>query len=173
MHPLQSLSRFRQLILLVIVFAAGVGLYATVFDRPAAPPAHFVSLAGDRVAMNELRGKVVLIEFWATDCATCVKEMPQLVATYNKYHAHGFETIAVAMKYDPPNYVLAYNDRHRLPFKVALDPMGELARAFGDVRLTPTTFLVDKRGVVVARMLGARDFARLHALIEEKLKEPA
>jgi peroxiredoxin len=77
------------------------------------------------------------------------------------------------MKYDPPNYVLAYNDRHRLPFKVALDPMGELARAFGDVRLTPTTFLVDKRGVVVARMLGARDFARLHALIEEKLKEPA
>lgn len=132
----------------------------------------FVSLAGERVAMNDLRGKVVLIEFWATDCATCVKEMPQLVATYNKYHAQGFETIAVAMKHDPPNYVLAYNNRNRLPFKVALDPMGELARAFGEVKLTPMTFLVDKRGAVVARMLGERDFARLHALIEEKLKEP-
>lgn len=172
MHLLQSLSRFRQLILLVIVFATGLGLFAIVFDRTAAPSVTFISLAGERIAMNDLRGKVVLIEFWATDCATCVKEMPQLIATYNKYRAQGFETIAVAMKHDPPNYVLAYNDRNRLPFKVALDPMGELARAFGDVRLTPMTFLVDKRGAVVARMLGARDFARLHALIEEKLKEP-
>ena len=121
--------------------------------------------------MNDLRGKVVLIEFWATDCATCVKEMPQFVATYNKYHARGLETIAVAMKYDPPNYVIAYNDRHRLPFKVALDPMGQLAAAFGEVQFTPMTFVVDKRGAVVARMVGARDFAHLHALIEEKLKE--
>jgi peroxiredoxin len=167
------MTRFRRLILLVIAFAAGLALFAVIFDRTPAPPVTFVTLKGERIAMNSLRGKVVLVEFWATDCATCVKEMPQLVDTYNKYRARGFEAIAVAMKYDPPNYVIAYTDRNRLPFKVALDPMGELAKAFDDVKLTPTTFVIDKRGAVVARMLGERDFARLHALIEEKLKEPA
>lgn len=167
-----TMIRFRRLILLGIAFAAGLLLFAVVFDRGTpAPPVTFVSLKGERIAMNDLRGKVVLIEFWATDCATCVKEMPQLVATHDKYHAQGFETIAVAMKYDPPNYVIAYTDRTGLPFKVALDPMGELAKAFGQVKFTPTTFVVDKRGTVVARMLGERDFARLHTLIEEKLKE--
>jgi peroxiredoxin len=166
------MTRFRGLILLVIAFAAALLFFAVGFDRTPAPPVTFVSLKGERIAMNDLRGKVVLIEFWATDCATCVKEMPQLVTLYNKYQGQGFETIAVAMKYDPPNYVIAYTDRNGLPFKVALDPMGDLAKAFGDVKLTPTTFVVNKRGSVVARMLGERDFARLHTLIEENLKEP-
>jgi peroxiredoxin len=159
-------------ILLAVALAAGVTVFALRFERAAAPPVTFVSLTGERIAMSGLRGKVVLVEFWATDCATCVKEMPQLVQTYEKYRAQGFEAIAVAMKYDPPNYVIAYAKRNGLPFTVALDPTGELAKAFGEVKLTPTTFLIDKQGRIGARMLGERDFARLHALIEERLKDP-
>lgn len=165
------MSKARNLILLVVAAAIGLALYGILFDRTPAPPVTFVSLKGERIAMADLRGKVVLIEFWATDCSTCVKEMPQLVATYDKYRAQGFETIAVAMKHDPPNYVIAYTEKNGLPFKVALDPVGELARAFGDVKFTPTTFVIDKRGAVVARILGERDFARLHALLEEKLED--
>lgn len=165
------MSKARNLILLVVAAAIGLALYGILFDRAPAPPVTFVSLKGERIAMADLRGKVVLIEFWATDCSTCVKEMPQLVATYDKYRAQGFETIAVAMKHDPPNYVIAYTEKNGLPFKVALDPVGELARAFGDVKFTPTTFVIDKRGAVVARIRGERDFAKLHALVEEKLKE--
>jgi peroxiredoxin len=97
--------------------------------------------------------------------------MPDIVATYKKYQAQGFETIAVAMRHDPPNYVLNYTEKNRLPFKVALDPMGELAKAFGEVKLTPTTFIIDKQGKLVMRILGEPDFAKLHALLEEKLKE--
>ncbi len=162
-------------VILIVTAAAAIGMAAygiLLFDRTAAPQVTFVSLKGERIAMSDLRGKVVLVEFWATDCATCVKEMPQVVATYNKYRASGFEIIAVAMRYDPPNYVINYAERNAVPFKVALDPMGELARAFGDVTLTPTTFVMDKRGNIVSRILGERDFARLHALLEEKLKEP-
>jgi peroxiredoxin len=114
---------------------------------------------------------VVLVNFWATDCVTCIKEMPDITATYNKYRAQGFETIAVAMRHDPPNYVLNYVDKNKLPFTVALDPMGELAKAFGEVKLTPTTFVIDRQGKVVTRILGEPDFAKLHALLEEKLKE--
>ena len=88
--------------------------------------------------------------------------MPKLVETYRKHRDRGFETIAVAMSYDPPNYVIHYAEKNALPFKVALDPVGDIARQFGDVRLTPTTFVIDRRGIDRealcrrARLRGAR-----------------
>ena len=162
----------RNLILAVVVAGAVAFAAFTIWSaKPAAPAVTFVSLQGEKITTAGLRGKVVLVNFWATDCVTCVREMPEIVATYNKYQAQGFETIAVAMRHDPPNYVLNYTEKNKLPFKVALDPMGELARAFGEVKLTPTTFIIDKQGRLVMRILGEPDFAKLHALLEEKLKE--
>jgi peroxiredoxin len=161
-----------KLILAVVVAGAfAFAAYAIWSAKPAAPLVTFVSLQGEKITTADLRGKVVLVNFWATDCVTCVKEMPAIVATYNKYRAQGLETIAVAMKHDPPNYVLNYTEKSKLPFKVALDPMGELAKAFGEVKLTPTTFIIDRQGRMVMRILGEPDFAKLHALLEEKLKE--
>lgn len=162
----------RNLILAVVVAGAVAFAAFTIWSaKPAAPQVTFISLQGEKITTAGLRGKVVLVNFWATDCVTCVREMPEIVATYNKYQAQGFETIAVAMRHDPPNYVLNYTEKNKLPFKVALDPMGELARAFGEVKLTPTTFIIDKQGKLVMRILGEPDFAKLHALLEEKLKE--
>jgi peroxiredoxin len=157
----------------ILILAAAVWLAACGADSGGmpAPQVKFVSIKGEEVLTSELRGRVALINFWATDCVTCVREMPQIVATYEKYRARGFETIAVAMRHDPPNYVIAFAERHKLPFKVALDPMGELAKAFGDVKLTPMTFVIDRRGRIAARILGEPDFAQLHRLIEEKLEE--
>lgn len=151
----------------VLVFAAA--MLATA--KPAAPQVTFVSIQGEKITTADLRGKVVLVNFWATDCAVCLREMPHITATYDKYRAQGFETIAVAMRHDPPNYVLHYAGSNRLPFKVALDPMGELAKAFGDVKLTPTTFIIDRQGRVVQRIVGEPDFVRLHRLLEDRLKE--
>lgn len=145
---------------------------AAVFMRaPTAPQVAFISLGGEEITSAGLKGRVVLVKFWATDCVTCVKEMPDMVRTYNRYRHRGFEFIAVAMQHNPPNYVIEYAEVNRLPFKVALDPMGELARAFGNVVLTPTTFVIDKRGNIALKISGAVDVARLHALLEEKLKE--
>ncbi len=155
----------------VVAVALTFAGFAIWSAEPAAPEVTFVSLKGEKITTNSLRGKVVLVNFWATDCVTCIKEMPDITATHLKYRAQGFETIAVAMRHDPPNYVLNYVEKNRLPFTVALDPMGELAKAFGEVKLTPTTFVIDKRGKLVTRILGEPDFAKLHALLEEKLKE--
>jgi len=160
--------------IILVAAAAGVVIVVALLiwsAKPAAPQVTFVSLKGEKITTADLRGKVVLVNFWATDCVVCVREMPQIQSTYEKYRPLGLETIAVAMKYDPPNYVLAYNEKNRLPFTVALDPMGELARAFGDVKLTPTTFVIDRQGRIVTRIVGEPDFARLHALLEEKLRE--
>ena len=134
-----------------------------------APASNFILLDGSRLNTSQLQGKVSLINFWATSCTTCVAEMPDLAATYTKYQAKGYETIAVAMQYDPPSYVVNFAQSRQLPFKVAIDNTGAIAREWGDIKLTPTTFLVDKQGRIVKRYVGTPDFAELHQLIEKLL----
>ena len=155
---------------------AGAGLplvMAAAGCAPAetAPASQFVLLDGSRLTTADLKGKVTLVNFWATTCVSCVKEMPALVATYNKYHPQGFETVAVAMSYDPAEWVVNFANSRQLPFKVALDNTGQLARDWGDVRLTPTTYLVDKQGQIVKRYVGEPDFAALHQLLEKLLAQ--
>lgn len=135
----------------------------------AAPASTFVLLDGAKTTTADLKGKVTLVNFWATTCVSCVKEMPALVSTYNKYKDRGYETVAVAMSYDQPAWVLNFAQTRQLPFKVALDNTGELAKSWGEVKLTPTTYLVDKQGNIVKRFVGEPDMAALHSLIEELL----
>ena len=136
-----------------------------------APESRFVLLDGQILNTADLKGKVTLVNFWATTCVTCVKEMPSIVATYNKYHGQGLETVAVAMAYDPPQWVANFAQTRQLPFKVALDNTGEVAKAWGDVKLTPTTYVVDKQGRIVKRYVGEPDFAALHQLLEQLLAQ--
>jgi peroxiredoxin len=135
------------------------------------PDLPFTELDGSQHRLAELKGRVTLINFWATSCATCVKEMPQMIATYQQFKAKGLETLAIAMTYDPPAYVMQYAQTRQLPFRVAMDHTGDLAKAFGPVELTPTTFVVNKKGEIVKRYIGEPDFAALHALLGQLLAE--
>ena len=139
--------------------------------QDVAPPSSFVLLDGSQKTTADLKGKVTLVNFWATSCTTCVAEMPQLVATYDKFKGRGYETIAVAMQYDPPSYVVNFAETRKLPFKVAIDNTGAIAQAWGDVKLTPTTYLVNKQGEIVKKYVGAPNFDDLHKLIEKLLAE--
>lgn len=137
----------------------------------SAPQSTFVLLDGSKKTTADLQGKVTLVNFWATSCVTCVGEMPKIVSTYDKYKSQGYETLAVAMSYDPPSYVVNYSETRKLPFKVAIDNTGAVAKAWGDVQLTPTSYLVNKKGEIVKRYVGEPDFAELHKLIEKLLAE--
>ncbi len=128
-------------------------------------------LDGSKRTAADLKGRVTLVNFWATSCVTCVAEMPKIVSTYNKFQSRGYDTLAVAMAYDPPSYVVNYTQTRKLPFQVAIDNTGAVAKAWGDVQLTPTTFLVNKRGEIVKRYVGEPDFAALEKLIEKLLLE--
>ncbi len=139
--------------------------------KDAAPESTFVLLDGSKQTTQDLKGKVTLVNFWATSCTTCVAEMPEIVATYDKFNAKGYETIAVAMQYDPPSYVVNFAETRKLPFKVAIDNTGAVAQAWGDIKLTPTTFVVNKQGEIVKRYVGAPNFDELHKLIEKLLAE--
>ncbi len=141
--------------------------------RQPAPSFSYTLLDGTRASSDQLRGKVVLVNFWATSCTTCVAEMPEIVETWRKFNERGFETLAVAMSYDPPAYVANFAQSRALPFGVVIDNTGAIAQGFGDVKLTPTTFLLDKRGGIVKRYVGAPDFKDLHTLVERLLAENA
>lgn len=152
-----------------VLIAAAAAWWSTA--PQAAPTSTFVLLDGSRQQTQDLRGKVTLVNFWATSCTSCVAEMPRLVETFEKYRGRGYDTLAVAMSYDPPSYVVNFAETRKLPFKVAIDNTGAVAKAWGDVRLTPTTYLVNKRGEIVKRYVGEPDFAELHRLIEKLLAE--
>jgi peroxiredoxin len=136
---------------------------AALFMRPsAAPQVNFATLSGEKLATSDLRGKVLLVNFWATSCVVCVKEMPRMVETYKKFAPRGYEMIAVAMSYDHPNQVADFAQRS-----------GEIARGFGNVRVTPTTYLIDRQGRILKQYLGEPDWAEFHALVEKALQDPA
>lgn len=153
---------------MIVAVIAALGYFAMT-KKETIPDVTFVDLQGKKITSQDLRGKVTILNFWATSCVTCVKEMPELVATYDKYNASGLELIAVAMAYDPPNYVLNFVETRKLPFTVSLDTQGELAKSFGDIKLTPTTLVIDKQGQVIKRYVGEPDFPALHLLLEKAL----
>ena len=156
------------LIAVAVLVLVGALAYA-LLDKPSAPAATFTTLEGRSIVLGELRGKVVLVNFWATSCPGCIKEMPGMVETYNQYKDRGFEIVAVAMRYDPPNYVANFMRTWQLPFPVVLDVDGEHARAFGNVQLTPTSFIIGKDGRILEQKLGELDFVRLKALLDKEL----
>lgn len=156
------------------MISAGVAFGALLVGcapQDQAPASKYLLLDGSQLSSDALRGTVLLVNFWATSCVSCVKEMPDLVATHERFASRGFDTIAVAMSYDPPSYVLNFAKSRALPFKVALDHTGEVARAWGDVQLTPTTFVVDRRGNIVKRYVGEPDFPALHRLLDTLVEQ--
>lgn len=151
-----------------VALALFAGLAFAVIQKPQAPDVVFTTLDGKKISMQDLRGKTVLVNFWATDCSGCIKEMPALIETYNQYKSKNFEVIAVAMPYDPPAQVLNYSKEKALPFAVMHDGYGEMVRAFGNVNLTPTSFVYDAKGNRLQKVIGELNFAELRSLIAQQ-----
>jgi peroxiredoxin len=156
----------------ILLAAAAIGIAAAAFalsTRPSAPEVRFAALSGEQFSTSDLRGKVLLVNFWATWCSTCVAEMPRMIDTYRRFAPRGYEMVAVAVQSDRADAVAAFAQKRALPFKIALDGDGAIAREFGRVRITPTSFLIDRHGRVLKEYVGEPDWAELHALVEKAL----
>jgi peroxiredoxin len=140
---------------------AMLGAARLIDQEQLAPVVDYTELDGSRHRSDELLGQVVLVNFWATSCTSCVHEMPKLMALHERLHGRGLQTLAVAMSYDPPAYVVNYAQSRQLPFPVVIDNTGEIARQFGKVQLTPTTFIIDRQGRIVRHFTGEPDFEQL------------
>lgn len=135
-----------------------------------APDISFTSLDGQQTSLAQLRGKVVLVNFWATSCSSCIAEMPKLAAVQRTFGKQGYETVAIAMAYDPLQYVTNYVQRNNLPFKFTHDADGKIAKGFGGIMATPTSFLLDKNGNIAKRYIGEPDIKELSREIELHLR---
>jgi len=160
----------------IVTFAlALIGSLVWLWLAPAGlqrvPDITFTTIDGQKLSTAGLRGRPVLVNFWATTCPGCVKEMPHLVELYNELNPQGFEIIGVAMAYNPPNQVIALSKARDINYPIALDIQSEVAAAFGDVRLTPTSFLVAPDGRIAHQKVGELDMDKLRTLVADMLAE--
>ena len=158
---------YRFIVLASLLSAMVVASINAISPVPVkAPDVTFTTITGKKIALKELRGKPVIVTFWATDCPACVKEIPDLIDLYRQYHQQGLEIIAVTMYYDPPNHVVNMTEAQQLPYDVALDLKAEHAHAFGEVLLIPSTFLISPGGLIDLKITGAFDLAEMKTRIE-------
>lgn len=159
---------FALVLLLSLVGCEKSALFAS---NMSLPKFELTLLDGSKLDQADLKDHVAIINFWATTCSVCVKEMPQMVETYQNYREKGLDFIAIAMSYDPPMYVVDFSNKRKLPFKVAMDTAGTAAKNFGGVEATPTTFLVNKQGKIIKKYVGEPNWIELRSLIEKALTE--
>lgn len=139
-------------------------------SKPTAPDITFSTITGEKIALSALRGKPVLITFWATNCASCIQEVPHLVELHREFYLKGLSIIAVAMPYDPPSQVLEFSKLNVLPYRVALDMQSEAVNRF-EIMATPTTFLIAPNGKIVWCKTGLFDLTEMKQQLSTLIKE--
>ncbi|HUW49479.1 MAG TPA: TlpA disulfide reductase family protein [Sulfuricella sp.] len=155
-----------------------LGLIAYVWFRPpawvsdenrAAPDIRVILLDGRQIRLEDLRGKVVLVNFWATWCPYCRHEIPDMERFYRDHHAQGFEILALSQDdtAEPVRQFLASAGVH---FPVAMATTGHTA-ALGGVSRLPTSFLIDRQGRVRHKISGQVHYGRLEDLVGPLLAE--
>ncbi len=141
--------------------------------RTAAPRIFLKTLDGQNHSLEQHAGKIVLINFWATWCQPCVREMPSMERLYQKHKARGLEIVAVSLDQGGADAVREFAAKLRLTFPIVLDP-GHEAKERYRVRGLPTTYLVDRRGRVAGYGVGPREwdeeaaYALVGHLLDEK-----
>jgi peroxiredoxin len=158
----------------VVVSLAAIGYLSLPPAGPTtSPDITLVTTDGEQLALNSLRGRPLLVIFWATTCTTCIREIPHLVELHKELAPRGLKIIGIAMYYDPPNQVLAMRKSRNIPYTIALDLRAEAAHAFGDVQVTPSTFLIAPDGRIIHRQAGMLDMERVKkkilALLDKKI----
>lgn len=136
-----------------------------------APDFTLMSLDGQSLRPADLRGKVVLINFWASWCAPCRKEMPLLVQAAEQFRERGFEMVAINIQEDRSR-VVRFADEFGMRFPVLLDVAGDVTQQYR-VQGLPTSYLIDREGIVRERKIGEYREADLTTAIERMLEEPA
>ncbi len=172
-----SVRRLATLALLVTGLVAGALLWpgapwqrASAPAMPSPPPTlTMIDIHGKRIVLGDLRGKVLIVNFWSPACAPCLKEMPIWTETRRAHAAQGLEVLAVSMPTDAPNHVIAFAESRQLPFPVLLDVVGEANRAFGGIQVMPTTFLLNRQGQVVHKFVGIPRSSDLQAQLQRLL----
>lgn len=138
--------------------------------RREAPDFRLTDLEGKPLQLSALRGKVVLLDFWATWCPPCRAEIPHFNELYTAYRAQGLEVIGLAMDQEGPGVVRPFVRENRVSYPIAMDD-SRISRAYGPIHGIPTTFLIDRQGRIVKKFMGYQEKAVFEREIRTLLSE--
>ena len=149
-------------ILLLIGTEAWADPYAEMaVSRPAtleaAPSFMLTDLSGAKISLASLTGKAVLLNFWATWCIPCRKEMPGMERVWQRYRDHGLEVVAVSVDEGGEKRIAKFIQRLNLSYPILLDPQSSVADRYG-VGGLPSSFLIDSEGRLIGRLEGSREW---------------
>jgi len=135
-----------------------------------APDFVLPSIGGQSRKLSNYRGKVVLVNLWATWCPPCLEEMPAMERLWRRHKDAGFVLVAVSLDGDPKK-VPPFVSSHKFSFPVALDPKMTVAEKYG-VRALPSSFVIDRTGTMTGVALGPRawDDTAAHGLVQAMLR---
>jgi peroxiredoxin len=123
-----------------------------------APNFTFPGLDGKNTSLSDYKGKVVLVNIWATWCPPCVEEMPSMQKLYNEFNGKNFEILAVSIDAAGVDAVAPFMKKYKLSFPALMDPKGTIKSKYG-VTGVPESFIIDKQGILVGKIIGPRDWA--------------
>jgi peroxiredoxin len=158
-----------------MVVAVSVAVTALACQAPksevrAAPAFELPDLAGGKVSLGDLKGKVVVLDFWATWCGPCIKEIPDYAEFWRRNRARGVEVVGVVCDSGDPSEIQDFVREYKIPYRQLLGDEA-VQVSFGALQGFPTTFVIDRQGVIRKKMLGSPPgkFEALQKLIDEAL----
>ena len=161
---------------MILLFVGGALLIAGnayfYFTEKAGPlsDVEFTLLDGNKITADELKGNTVLLNFWATSCEPCRKEIPELIELHQEFSKKNVKLIGVAMSHDRPDHVIAFKQKYQIPYAIALDVDSLLAQLF-KVKVIPVTLLISPHGQIVYRHSGVININDLRKRITDMLPE--
>jgi len=151
------------LTLIGLLFISSMGFAAS----KVAPDFSLADIQGKNYTLSQLKGKVVLLNFFTIWCMPCREEMPDLNAIYNEYQGKGLEILGICLKADP-NQLRFFVKQMKLDYPV-LNGTDQVNKDYGEITGVPTTFIINKNGNIIHEIIGARDKAEFLRLIKPLL----